>query len=254
MSNQKSQIKQMFLWFVIIGIAIACTSDLNVLPAQEVSIVSPSSMPPNAPTLSIPDMEPTEIAPTPTLASPAPQTDAAGYPVPSPVSPTNTPMPDGTVCFVNRIAGFTLQIPSSWHVSGPWDTAFPNVFRNYAPPLAGGDIMNLLPGELKMDMMVYPLEEGQSFDQWVEERRNSLASSQNPGVTPIQLTEPTPITIGSYNGVSYTSVGAEDFLIIKLSNDDKAISISFSYAGSSAQTEALDILSTLDASGNETCN
>ncbi len=247
--RQKNQTKQLFLWFVVVLMSAGCTWALGTSPAQEVNLVA-SPVIATLPTPVIITSEPLQI-PTPTLAVPAPQTDANGYPVPSSVPSTNTPMPDGATCFVNRIAGFTLQIPSGWFMNEPWDTEFINVFTNYAPKIAGSG-GGFLPGEQKIDIMVFPLEleEGISFEQWVEEERmKERLSHPLPG----ELSEAVPYTLGSYSGVAY-SIHSGTGIVLTDAGQEKVISISLYSEDTSAQSEALEILSTLDTSGNETCD
>lgn len=171
-------------------------------------------------------------------------------PLHTPVSPpASTPTLEGATCFINQIAGFTLQLPSGWYIEGPWDTEFQNLFYNYDPNLYGSE-GNFPPAGQKIDLNVSPLETGISFEQWLAERRNNESSA---GPVEIQLSEPVPYTLGKYTGVAYTATGYGDVFIIHLSGDQKLISIGLWPAGSSAQQEALAMLATLDVSGNGTC-
>ncbi len=162
--------------------------------------------------------------------------------------PTNTPLPDGTTCYANRAAGYTLSLPAGWHAAIPWDTQINAYLYNYDETQGGGEVFQ--PGWQKIDLSVYPLPTGATFESWVEAERASEMAGDPPAGG---LTDAQPYTLGEYRGVFYRYEGFGDAVLIKLSAGEKVISIALTPADSTAQAEALAMLATLDISGRETC-
>ncbi len=160
-------------------------------------------------------------------------------------SPTRTPLPDGATCYVNRAAGFTLKLAPGWHSGLPWDRPANTMIYNYDESRAGSEVFQ--PGWQKIDLSVYPLPAGATFDGWVQAEREREIAGDPPTS---ELTDAQPHTLGAYRGVSYTYTGFGDALLIKLSAGENVISIALLPADSSMQAEALALLATLDLSGD----
>ena len=169
---------------------------------------------------------------------------------PTPIPPTSTPLPDGTTCYVNRLADFTLKLLPGWRTESIWDTQPTVSFYNFHTE-SFGSRKPPPPNWAAFVVSVYFLPADKSFDQWLSERR-ALEEASIP--ISLTLSEPYSYTLGYYQGVSYTIAGGDEkSLSIKLNGGSKVIDIGLIPAQSLAIDEALSILSTLDISGKDNC-
>jgi hypothetical protein len=176
-------------------------------------------------------------------------TASAPRPTATLLPPTHTPLPDGTTCFVNHTAGFTLTLLPGWHTDDLWEKSSTTLVYNYDPEQYGSE-GGLLPDKLKININIIPLT-GKTFEEWIVDERAREDSGDPPN---LELTEPYLYTLGKYQGVAYKVTGyGDDALLIKLRDTDKVISIGLWPEKSSALEEALRMLSTLDASGEYFC-
>jgi hypothetical protein len=103
------------------------------------------------------------------------------------------------------------------------------------------------PGGLKIQIGVGKLEEGQSFDAWLSHWR-SISTSFDKLVPTLEATEPLPITVGAYGGVTYYigDVRRVKEIVLPLP-DGRIVIIGLTPAESPAMQEALSMLATLNA-------
>jgi hypothetical protein len=163
-------------------------------------------------------------------------------------SPTFTPLPSGQICYVDPLNHFSLLLSPGWFADPPPSPdaiGGATVLYNYDTTDGEGIFP---PGSLKIQITSDELDAGQSFDQWLSDLIAFYTSSAEP--IPLTATEPTPYALGQYEGVSFVLMGQDySSLEIVLSlNGGRVLIIGLLPSDSSALSEGLSMLSSLDAS------
>lgn len=191
---------------------------------------------------------PTSPLPTPIATSgPTPTPYPTPWPQDFTPSPTATPTvtPEGIPFLItDPVNRLSLTLLPGWYASIPSKNAVAGatVIKNYFE----GDVSS---EALKIQISVHTPEAGQSFEEWLVDRRVRQTSPEY-GAGGVTLTEPQPYTLGRYTGVTYIahdSFSGEDIMIIYLlTNDERIVGIGLRPVDSLALSEGLSILSTLE--------
>jgi hypothetical protein len=185
------------------------------------------------------------------------------YPPSKDMPPTLTPTPQikfvGPECFVDRGRRFSLRLPYGWFASNPLSDSGISSLSNYNPDeikYDHGAPVNLPPGHIKIEISYIQLDSEQTLEQWMN---GEIASINSPisGRLDAKASQPYSYKLGKYEGLTFTitdTVGWNARLIALALDGGKIISIHLYPANSPAFSEALSILSTLDASGTGSCS
>jgi len=168
---------------------------------------------------------------------------------PSP-SPTPSPTPEGIPAIIyDPLNRFSVTLLPGWYAYTPDAKGIVGVttISNYDKRL----VDEPLPGSVRIHISIGVLDAGQSFEQWLSDRR-ALETNPDLGGGGVTLTEPQPYTLGRYTGVTY--IGYESFsndsftIIYLLTSDGRIVGIGVRPVGALALPDVLSMLSTLDVS------
>ncbi|MGQ0602519.1 MAG: hypothetical protein ACT4QE_12595 [Anaerolineales bacterium] len=102
------------------------------------------------------------------------------------------------------------------------------------------------PNGLKIQIGIGRLEEGQSFEEWLVSWR-AISTAFDELVPTLEATEPQPITVGAYEGITYFIEDRDRVKEIILPQEDgRVVIIGLTPADSPAMQEALSMLATLN--------
>jgi hypothetical protein len=187
------------------------------------------------------------ISPLPALPLPTATLPISPLPTPtvtSELTATSTPLPDGLIYDpVNR---FSLTLLPGWYAITPDAKAIEGVttISNYDKRL----VDDPPPDSVRIHISIGVLDAGQSFEQWLSDRR-VLETSPEYGAGGVTLTEPQPYTLGRYTGVTYR--GTDSFsndaftIIYLLTSDGRIVGIGVRPVDALALSDVLSMLSTL---------
>lgn len=162
----------------------------------------------------------------------------------------------GEQTLVDRLNGFSLQVPAGWRGTvPPADAAMGmTVLVNYDEDQLLKEELhqeNEFPtGGLKIQLLSVPLE-GNSFETWVAETiQRETATESLKGHAPLTMlaSTPEPYVLAGYRGVAYTIQGAPAPTMLRINlliSDKHALSIGVIGAQTKDYAEAVDLLETL---------
>lgn len=161
----------------------------------------------------------------------------------------------GPDCLIDESKGMALWLPEGW--SGDISSNLISI-TNYDPNILKydhGKPINIPPDHIKIEVYVFALEPGQTLEQYISTQKDQATNQDNtrPALT---VSENSPYKMGKYDGLAYgitDSSGWNSRSITARVNDNKGITVILFPADSQAFTQALSILSALDASENPVC-
>jgi hypothetical protein len=167
---------------------------------------------------------------------------------PSP-EPTPSPTPEGMPYLItDTVNHFSMTVLPGWYASIPDAMAVGGVtsISNYDQHL----VDEPAPGSVRIHISIGTLKPGQSFEQWLADWRVIETSPEN-GAFGVTLTEPQPLTLGLYQGVSFIGNAPNNAGILEIdlvTNDKRVAVIGVSPADSPFLSEVLLMLSTIKIS------
>jgi len=160
----------------------------------------------------------------------------------------------GPDCVVDDVKNLSLQIPEGWYVDIGLSSI--NIF-NYNPDALiyeHGDSKNLPTNNIKIEIYIFELKPGQTLEEWVSEEKAQTKGRDDHTST---VSQNVPYNLGQYDGLAYsiTDTMGWNSRIIALQADSKKGAVANIFpADSSALSDALVVLASLDMSGNSTCS
>ncbi len=160
----------------------------------------------------------------------------------------------GPDCLIDRSKSISIQLPTGWY--GDLSANSINI-SNYDPDsieYEHGKPKNMPPNGIKIEIYALKLEPEQTIEQWILAEKNHSLKQGNNSLT---ISENVPYQLGKYNGVTYEisdTLGWNSKVFVLEVEIDRGIVLNIFPADSQAFTDALVILSAINASDNLTCD
>ena len=161
----------------------------------------------------------------------------------------------GPDCLIDESKRLALWLPEGWY----GDISVNSIsITNYDPKslqFDHGKPINIPADAIKIEIYVFVLKPGQTLEQYISTQEAQATNQDNTRLA-LTISENSPYKLGKYDGLAYgitNSSGWNSRSITARVNDNKGITVILFPADLQAFTEALSILSALDASDNPVC-
>ena len=183
-------------------------------------------------------------------------------PYPPPGDFQSTPTPINETCYVDHLNRFSLRLLSGWRTDGPPDidaVGGASVFYNYtADDIKSNHGLTELPSNaVKVQVSSAKIAENWTFEQWINAAIQTTKPSSLSKSYGTSTTTPYPYELATYKGMAYSvsDLSGTNALVVNLEiKSDRVLIITILPANTPALSQALSMLSTLNAEDFENCS